>query len=90
LSRLPLGDGGVIDLLAFRADQSMAALSGADVGDYRLFFLDDAGHIVRALALQCTDDAEATAWAEALGADQAVELWQLGRRVFTNAPCEDD
>jgi hypothetical protein len=52
--------------------------------DYRLYFLDQRGHIARATDLDCRDDAEAieTVVAEhAQTADFAMELWRLDRLV---------
>jgi hypothetical protein len=55
---------------------------------YRLYLLNDAGHIVDAIEMACATDEEAVARADALNADRPRELWNLARRVraYTGAP----
>jgi hypothetical protein len=52
------------------------------MADYRLYFQDHNGHIVRALEMVCADDNEAIARVEEVADGQSVELWQLDRWVF--------
>jgi hypothetical protein len=52
------------------------------MADYRLYFHDALGHITRVVEMRCASDAEAIAKAEGLADGQAVELWQLARKVF--------
>jgi len=49
---------------------------------YRLYILDGADHIRSALDLDCADDAEAIAVAEAHKDGHPVELWRGARRVL--------
>lgn len=49
--------------------------------DYRLYLLNDAGHIVEAVELECGDDAEAIEAAEKHRGRNDVELWEHSRLV---------
>jgi hypothetical protein len=49
--------------------------------EYRLYFLSDAGHILRAIDMMCADDGEAIERSQELRGGAAAELWQLGRSV---------
>lgn len=49
--------------------------------DYRLYFLDETGHIREALELDCRDDDEAITLAEARREGGPIELWQRSRVV---------
>ena len=53
--------------------------------DYRLYFLDDAGHIQGVVELDCADDAEAVQVAQTYADGRAMELWRRARwiRRFT-------
>jgi len=52
------------------------------VAHYRLYFLDMADHIRRALDLECADDTEAMGVAKARQDSGPVELWNGARRVL--------
>ena len=52
---------------------------------YRLYFLNDAGHIVDALEAAHETDAEAVAWAERQRDGKDLELWS-GARVVIKIP----
>jgi hypothetical protein len=54
------------------------------MGDYRLYFHDFEGHIIRSIEMVCADDAEAIAWAQRIANGNPVELWELARMVFDN------
>lgn len=54
--------------------------------DYRLYFLNLAGGIDRALDIQCQSDEEAVAFAEAHEDRRAKELWQGARYVALIPP----
>jgi hypothetical protein len=49
--------------------------------DYRLYFLDEHGHVSAAVELDCEDDAQAIRTAEKRGDGRAMELWQRARKV---------
>jgi hypothetical protein len=49
--------------------------------DYRLYVLDEAGHIRSRTEFECASDEEACLRAKAAAQTQAVELWQ-GRRCI--------
>ena len=53
---------------------------------YRLYFLDEQGHIARAIVIEGADDADAIAQATAKGDGRAMELWQETTRVKCFAP----
>jgi len=57
---------------------------------YRLYVLDDEGHIRRGIDLECADDEEAVTRAAHLADGCAVEVWEKTRRVrrlpASNAP----
>ena len=59
---------------------------------YRLYLLDDEGHIRRGIDLDCADDDEAVATAAAYVDGCAVEVWEKTRRVrrlpASNAPSD--
>lgn len=48
---------------------------------YRLYFLNNDGHIVHAAESECADDAEAEAWAKDQADGRYMELWSGARRV---------
>jgi hypothetical protein len=49
--------------------------------DYRLYFMNDKGHITDAVELLCDDDEKALDTAEQYRDGRDLELWQLGRCV---------
>jgi len=49
--------------------------------DYRLYFIDDAGHIQGVVELECASDAEAISRAETYADGRAMELWRRERWV---------
>jgi hypothetical protein len=50
--------------------------------DYRIYSLDEGGHIVHPPAIiSCDNDGEAIDHAEALSAGQPLEVWENDRRV---------
>jgi len=52
------------------------------MASYRLFFVDHTNHIARARVVDCPTDIEALAVAGNICGDyQAVEVWELARRV---------
>jgi hypothetical protein len=53
------------------------------VAHYRLYFLDPAGHIGKAVELDCEDDAQAIRGVEPHRDGRAMELWQTDRLVKT-------
>ena len=60
------------------------------MADYRLYFLDSAGHIRKAVELECADEQEALALAEEhrrkRGHAHGMELWQLTRLIHRFPP----
>jgi hypothetical protein len=55
---------------------------------YRLYFLDENGHIRSALEADCADDDTALAWAAEQLDGRAVELWR-GSRLVAKLPGAD-
>jgi hypothetical protein len=51
---------------------------------YRTYFLNDAGHIVDAVTLECDTDEEAASVAESHARKRPWELWNLERCVRTH------
>jgi len=51
--------------------------------DYRLYFLDETGHIRHAIELDCETDADAIALVDRHRDGRAMELWHLARQVRT-------
>jgi len=49
--------------------------------DYRVYIVGADGHFCDVVPLVCTDDEQAIRLAQELAIDQAVELWQLDRKV---------
>ncbi len=49
--------------------------------DYRLYLLNDRGHIHSAKDLQCSSDEEAVEKAEQFRDGRALELWQQARFI---------
>jgi hypothetical protein len=49
--------------------------------DYRLYFLDDAGHIQGVVEFDCADDAEAVVQAEGYDDGRPMELWRRDRLI---------
>ena len=49
--------------------------------DYRLYFLDGAGHIQGVVEFDCADDEEAIALAQTYADGRAMELWRRDRWV---------
>jgi len=49
--------------------------------DYRLYFLDDAGHIQGVVEFDGSDDADALAQAEGYADVRAMELWRRDRWI---------
>jgi len=54
--------------------------------EYRLYFLDAAGHITRAKVMTCDNDQAAVAQTKIQAHDHGLELWQQGRHVFSQGP----
>lgn len=50
---------------------------------YRLYFLNDLGQILQAVAVRREDDADALCWAEHQRRGGLVELWRSTRRVVS-------
>ena len=48
---------------------------------YRLYFMDNDGHIQQAAEFECADDAEALVWAADQRDERYMELWSGQRRV---------
>lgn len=48
---------------------------------YRLYFLDEEDHIIRANELECSSDEEAIVTAEQCRDGRDVELWQKARFI---------
>ena len=48
---------------------------------YRAYLMGQDGHIVKAIQLDCADDAAAMESAKQLVDGHDVELWQLGRKI---------
>lgn len=55
--------------------------------DYRLYFIDESGHIKRVVELDCATEAEAVREAESHVGFMAMELWQRAR-VVTKFPAQ--
>ena len=51
------------------------------MASYRIYYLDDQGHIAHAIEFVLESDAEARAAAEAQRDGRAMELWNLSRVV---------
>ena len=49
--------------------------------DYRVYYLDEGGRVVRRETLRCESDEQALAVLEAPRSEPVVELWDLGRLV---------
>ena len=49
--------------------------------DYRVYIVGAEGHFCDVVPLVCEDDEQAIRLAQELATDQAVELWQLDRKV---------
>jgi hypothetical protein len=49
--------------------------------DYKLYYLDEAGHIVQAVVLNADDDEAAVAEAESRRDQRRMELWRRARLV---------
>jgi hypothetical protein len=49
--------------------------------DYRLYFLDDAGHIQGVVEFDCADDEDAVTQAEGYADGRAMELWRRDRWI---------
>ena len=49
--------------------------------DYRLYFLDEAGHIRGVVELECADDAEAISRAQTYADGRTMELWRRERWI---------
>jgi hypothetical protein len=49
--------------------------------DYRVYIVGAEGQFCDVVPLVCSDDEEAIRLAQELATDQAVELWQLDRKV---------
>jgi hypothetical protein len=52
------------------------------MASYRLYFLNDAGHIIGAADLFADTDSEALSRALDIAMGRPVELWQAARRVL--------
>lgn len=51
------------------------------MANYRVYFLNGQGRIVRAVDLPCESDEEARSKAQALAENQVVELWERARQL---------
>ena len=51
------------------------------MASYRVYFIDDHGHIRSARERECETDAEALAFAEQVAEGQSVEIWNRARLV---------
>jgi hypothetical protein len=60
-----------------------------EMPDYRLYFLDQAGHIGGVVEMACLDDEEAAELARAHNDGRAMELWHRDRHVRAFARDED-
>jgi hypothetical protein len=49
--------------------------------DYRLYFLDEAGHIQGVVEFDCANDADAVAHAKTYADGRAMELWRRDRWI---------
>jgi hypothetical protein len=56
---------------------------------YRVYFLNGAGHVIDAAALECDSDDQAVELAESQGGQRPWELWTLTRRVHTREGLTD-
>jgi hypothetical protein len=56
-------------------------LGSGRVRDYRVYYLDEGGRVVRRETLRCESDDKALALLEAPRKEPVVELWDLGRLV---------
>jgi hypothetical protein len=59
---------------------------GGEVIDYRLYFLNDQGRIVRAEPFACADDSEALKRASSLSRGEPAELWRSDRIIGRLGP----
>jgi hypothetical protein len=57
------------------------ALGSGRVRDYRVYYLDEGGRVVRRETLRCESDDKALAVLAAPRKEPVVELWDLGRLV---------
>lgn len=51
------------------------------MGEYRAFIIGSDGHVVLGHAFEAADDAAAVEAARLFMSSNAIEIWQLGRRV---------
>jgi hypothetical protein len=51
------------------------------MSEYKLYFLDESGHITSAMDLDCRNDHDAIAVARSLPGKHGRELWQYARKV---------
>lgn len=51
--------------------------------DYRLYFLDQCGHIGGVVEMACVDDEAAAELAQAHNDGRAMELWRRDRKIVT-------
>jgi hypothetical protein len=51
------------------------------MSSYRLYFVNDQGHIARAQAFEAASDEAALAFAEEIAFGERAELWDRGRMV---------
>lgn len=56
-------------------------LGSGRVRDYRVYYLDEGGRVVRRETLRCESDDKALALLEAPRKEPVAELWDLGRLV---------
>ncbi|MGH6910948.1 MAG: hypothetical protein ACREEG_12235, partial [Phenylobacterium sp.] len=54
---------------------------GEHMLDYRLYFLDEAGHIQGVVEFDCASDADAIAHARSYADGRATELWRRDRWI---------
>ena len=55
--------------------------AGVGVRDYRVYYLDDSGRVLRREVLRAENDERAIAMLDQPRPEQIVELWDLGRLV---------
>lgn len=60
---------------------SWARAGVAGVRDYRVYYIDESGRVVRREVLRCENDERAVALLEQPRGEPVVELWDLGRLV---------
>jgi hypothetical protein len=66
----------------YEGSSTSRSVGGGVVSDYRAFWPDAAGHVVRRIDFEAANDAQALQVAQQhVGESRDVEVWQLGRVV---------